>query len=479
MHVLDFLSSSPKFFIFQKETAKTNFGGILFLIYIIIMMTISLAYIVNYAVNDKYTYEIKLIDNTTNNEPINIFSEENPFEILNEDDELNPSINFSMFMSNSFGIYDRKTHEYLEGVNNGDIDDEYSWYNITRKVSDLELQYHYICGNDSNCSSMEELRERVFILTFQAYKLDHQAEIPLKIMRDDLILYDYLDAFEGDDTRAEVEIDWEVIKYKDQKSIFDSLTNVKRETTYGHFKPEPKITYEKMIPKNNYIKYNYDEKWNKIYYMNFLTIKFTNKHYEYILYERKKVEFLDILANIGALFSTIKFFFSLVFNYYSKNFDNYKILGKILNSPKEPIKKIELSSDFNNKEEKDNKIKDIDKKDPFIDKASNDENKIYIKASDINKETDENNIEEANSIVLDKLSFIDYFYNNIYSKCCKRRRNQELINSVNEIVYKYLSIDSLLYNQLKLEGLFKDYKWNNPSLSNILNNIMIKNLKNI
>ena len=48
-----------------------------------------------------------------------------------------------------------------------------------------------------------------------------------------------------------------------------------------------------------------------------------------------------------------------------------------------------------------------------------------------------------------------------------------------EIVYKYLSIDSLLYNQLKLEGLFKDYKWNNPSLSNIKNNIMIKNLKKI
>ena len=280
MHVLDFLSSSPKFFIFQKETAKTNFGGILFLIYIIIMMTISLAYIVNYAVNDKYTYEIKLIDNTTNNEPINIFSEENPFEILNEDDELNPSINFSMFMSNSFGIYDRKTHEYLEGVNNGDIDDEYSWYNITRKVSDLELQYHYICGNDSNCSSMEELRERVFILTFQAYKLDHQAEIPLKIMRDDLILYDYLDAFEGDDTRAEVEIDWEVIKYKDQKSIFDSLTNNQKETTYGHFKPETKITETKMNPINDYIRYNEDTNW---YYINFLTIRFNNKHFEYIL----------------------------------------------------------------------------------------------------------------------------------------------------------------------------------------------------
>ena len=68
MHFLDFLSSSPKLFIFQKETAKTNFGGILFCLYLILMLSISLSYIINYAVNDKYTFEIKKIDNTTNNE---------------------------------------------------------------------------------------------------------------------------------------------------------------------------------------------------------------------------------------------------------------------------------------------------------------------------------------------------------------------------------------------------------------------------
>ena len=33
MHCLDFLSEPPKMFIFQKEVAKTNFGGVLFLIY--------------------------------------------------------------------------------------------------------------------------------------------------------------------------------------------------------------------------------------------------------------------------------------------------------------------------------------------------------------------------------------------------------------------------------------------------------------
>ena len=57
MHFLDFLNESPNFFIFQKKANQTNFGGVLFLIYILIMILISLAYILDYELNDKYTYE--------------------------------------------------------------------------------------------------------------------------------------------------------------------------------------------------------------------------------------------------------------------------------------------------------------------------------------------------------------------------------------------------------------------------------------
>ena len=56
MYFLDFLNESPNFFIFQKKANQTNFGGVLFLIYIIIMILISLAYILDYELNDKYTY---------------------------------------------------------------------------------------------------------------------------------------------------------------------------------------------------------------------------------------------------------------------------------------------------------------------------------------------------------------------------------------------------------------------------------------
>ena len=79
-------------------------------------------------------------------------------------------------------------------------------------------------------------------------------------------------------------------------------------------------------------------------------------------------------------FSTIKFVFDLVFNYYSKNFDNYIILGKILNVTNEPIRQIELSSDFNSKNDGE---KNVDNTKQLIDKMSS-ENKINIKESEIN-----------------------------------------------------------------------------------------------
>jgi len=492
MHFLDFLSSSPKLFILQKETAKTNFGGILFCFYIIIMISISLAYIINYVVSDKYTFEIKKIDNTTNNEvPLSEMDREPPYSELDKDEELNPLLNISIIAIGEFRIYDTSIKKYLEGES---LDEKHSvyLYNITRRVSDLSywdtdgLEFHYICGNDSNCSSIDtgSKLDRMFYFFYTSYKLDHQAEIPFQIDRAQRYMFPRVFLFDDPNKGVIVEFDWEVIQYKDKQSIFDSLTNNKKEmTTFGHFKPEYKITYTDLTPKENHIKYNRDDKGNKIYYMNFLTIAFNNNHYEYILYERTKIEFLDILASIGALFSTIKFFFDFVFSYYSKHFNNYKILEKLLSSP-DHFKKIEINSEYkdsiNGSTDGENidPMKDIDKKDLLINKSSDEnesENEINIEKDDINNQ----NIDEDNSIILDKLPFIDFFYNNIYCKCCKKRRNQELINSINKISYKYLSIEALLYNQLKLEGLFQDYNWNNPSLKNILNNKMIKELKNI
>ena len=88
MKNLDFLSNSPNIYIFKERTNKTTFGGVLFLIYIIIMMIISLIYIIDYFVNDKY-----IIENT---EHLNLSYNElmNPYSYLDNiqqnDSETNP-----------------------------------------------------------------------------------------------------------------------------------------------------------------------------------------------------------------------------------------------------------------------------------------------------------------------------------------------------------------------------------------------------
>ena len=60
MHFLDFVSESPRNFIFQKEANKTNLGGVISFLYLLILIIISSGYLYDYYKNDKY--EVKLLN---------------------------------------------------------------------------------------------------------------------------------------------------------------------------------------------------------------------------------------------------------------------------------------------------------------------------------------------------------------------------------------------------------------------------------
>jgi len=82
----DFLSSPPQIYFLGKRTNKTIFGGILFLIYIIIMIVITIFYILDYYLNDKYDIRYSLYKN---------FQEDLNINVKND---LNYNFTFSMDM---------------------------------------------------------------------------------------------------------------------------------------------------------------------------------------------------------------------------------------------------------------------------------------------------------------------------------------------------------------------------------------------
>ena len=474
MHSFDFFSESPNIFIFQKESNKTNFGGILFSLFTIIMFLISLAYILDYAINEKYTYEALTFYNYTD--------DYEQYKKMNDDIELNPLINVTISLRvDNLTIYS----DVLGNLEKDHIDEEgYSIYTFQVNASTkAQPGIFFKCGEDRNCSSFKEyIKENGYIyigdiiIVYPGFKIQYDDSPPIykdnpKTIQKDILLY------EGRQFNI-IHFEWEAIKFKDQKSLFDTLTNKKTEYIGGHIKNDRLSEKSIMYGFKNIVHYK-----ELGYLYPLVGLQFSNNHDEYLLYKRKKIEPLDVLANIGALFSTIKNLFSLFSSFYSTNFNNYKILGKILTSPKEPIKKIglipefsEISSSTEKEEEKKSYENDENNNEPLIDNTTA-EKELNIKGLDTNKNINEIKENETSS-VLNKLHFFEFLFNNIYCKCCKKRRNQEIINMTNDILYNYLSIDSLLYNQIKLENLLKDYKWNNKSLNDIQNNKMIIKLKN-
>ena len=144
-------------------------------------------------------------------------------------------------------------------------------------------------------------------------------------------------------------------------------------------------------------------------------------------------------------------------------------------------------SDFNQQEKeniKDNmtmplikSISDKENESDFKEVINSEEEKIS--EDKIDSKDEENTLVNEEERILPKLSFFEFYFIYIYFKICKRRKNQEIINICDKIIFKYISIDNVLYNLIRLENLFKDYKWNNPRLNSLKNNEIIKELLEI
>ena len=471
MQRLDFISGAPKSFIFQQESNKTNLGGLITILFFIAMIIIIYAYLHEYFVNDKYTVSYSY--NMT------FYPAEEQEENL-ENEELYPDLNFSIFIPNERIRNNTKVFT----VNGKPISPDGESFTIM-KMTDILLEIFFKCKNDSFCGVPEEektIEDRLnlydFLFGFEGYYVDNQnPETPIKR---DLNYEDF--PFSINNNRINFHMfSWGIIEYTEESSLSGLFKS--ENITYGGFIAK-NVRYDLDADKEFY-KLIYNKETNKTEKYQLVSMVFFNQlnfgYYE--LYSRQRVSIFDSISDICSLIITLYGVVTFIFcGFYSNSFDNYKIIEKILlNKLKINFKKnesyVELTGDKND-------VKD-DIKDNLLNEKEKEKEDIII----TNENTESNNLiiddnKDINGSIdikwkLPKFHFYDFFYNNIYTQKCCNSPTQEIISSCNDIITKYYSVDTVIYNQLKLENLFKDYKWNNPRLNNIENIELISQIKNL
>ena len=505
MRILDFISSSPQLYIFRESSNKTVFGGALYLIYIIILILLAVIYLIDYFSNDKYEFDYTLVKETflskkmSKNEEMNskletdldfIFDlgKDGPDRIENN---INNRTNFLLIDVNLLNKkamnkeIPRDDDDFIT-LNSSDIinDDECiipKGKIQTKNTGDFTLAVFYRC-NKTDCSIRDEdkiIEDSYYLyMRFKGYSMNHQdPEKPIKPLPENYFRIERIQFLEN--TNA-VFLNWELTVYEEKKGVFGKtydrmvgnsnyyyVGDYKSYTTYtddGHVRILPDYAWQvKDLDGNHFI--------------TLLYLESRPNYNQYEKYSRKKISFLDALANVAALSSTILSLMSLVYkSLYSNNYNNYKILENILTKKM----KINLYNNNNNSLKEDEKGKQIELKTDLIDnKTEENENFVISINEDIDDEEKENDTKKRNKENLDLPlpKFLDFLVHKFYFKCCRPSSKQALIESCNNILSKYISAENIIYNLMKLEYLWKDYKWNNPNNEINQKDDLILNLK--
>ena len=474
MHKFDLISGAPKTFIFERKSNKTNLGGFFTIVFLVIIILIINGYLYEYFANPKYRYSYSYDDKYYLNDELDtIYNNKTVYPELTYYFELNHEN-----MRKNIKIVNHEGEEILIGEN----------HQYTKSVSELNFAIYYKCQDKTNCSlrQSDEAGIKYFNnihlynlrFSFLGYYCDHQnPKNPIKREQD------YEDfPFTVTDNIDYYLFSWKIFKYVELSSV----SGMFREAI-EHYGGEILKPLKYFYPSENFlpILMNSTDENNvttESYYQMVSIMQYNRDNFGYFdIYSRIKISIFDAIANICSLVITLYGIITFIFcGFYSNSFDNYKIIERILSNKtdlqkknEQKIEEIELTNDINNNQ--------ADKKDLLLDiKNKNDENnqdKDNINIIRDNYIKEESFVEKSSKIILPKFHFYHFFYNNVYSKNCCNSPSQNIISSCNEIITKYYSIDSVVYNQLRLENLFKDYKWNNPKLNNIRNNELVSKIE--
>ena len=486
MRKINFLSQTPNAFIFQKESNKTNFGGFLSVIYLIIALFIFLYLRAIYGFSEQYQITYFVSEEKTITP-----SEQTKFA---ESKKYNPILpmKFSLVDEHGKELSDRFIIvDYLKNIT---IERNKIIY---KRANDINFDILYKCddNNDTNKTQCEIDDKEIsllysLVIRYQGFYFDPQSAIPINQLFNDT--FHSISIPFNPDIKLRKKIRWTITRYEDNNCLFQIFNDINGKES------------EHIKESNIFIGGNYEEFDTMIISKNSgyrlinnakLLLIFDSLNLEgkntvlYNDYKRKEKSILDCYANIFSLWISLYNGFVFVFlKLYSKSFDQYKIMENILSKQKENIiqnkKQIYQKSKINEISKGDILMKDLeDLEEEYNDRLLIKEKKEMkdIETNDINdndnfiKKEDEQDEQER---ILPKLRFLDFIFNTFYKENNCYSKRQPLICACSKIIFQYYSIENILYNQIMIENLLQDYKWNNPKLKNIFNNNSFNDIKN-
>ena len=179
----------------------------------------------------------------------------------------------------------------------------------------------------------------------------------------------------------------------------------------------------------------------------------------------------DIFSIINAIYVVINFCYLNLFSYF---YDNYRVMDYILKKGEKMKRHIDLSNRPNSSTNRQNSL---------IEHENQDDN-INLDIAQQHHEKSNSEIEKQKEV-----KFKDIVFSSLYNcfcsceccklpSCCSRSKEQILIDKYNETLAEFYSIENIIYNQILIENLFKDYIWNDERLKDINENEKIIRLNN-
>jgi hypothetical protein len=316
--------------------------------------------------------------------------------------------------------------------------------NMSKNISYFQFHVAYNCS-DGKCEIEENFKNRMIAveLIFQTEVLSFQKEDPI--------------------VPVQFHEKMEMTTYDSRGFIYNLEEIICTDKGFFGDKNKSIINIKYREQNLNPINKAVPSKENGVYSL-FGNIYFRINEYNWSHYKRTEKSILETFSYICSIgLVGLNIVTKMIFLFYSRFFDNYKIVQHLLFGNDTLIRRnIEISKKLTNK-----------KQEPLNINLSNSENVDENGIDYENKSQPEENVGQPDLNFPEKLSCCSFVFN-----CFCDKKNQILMSKCGDIISEYYSVEKIIYNQLLMENLIEDYKWNNIKLKNIRENKSIISLIN-